>query len=105
VMADSAGQPSDQACIRFIDLPAPNDVNEASGTCDAVVPGWPLDIVALSADNAALVIAVPGDPRRTDGVFQVVLVTRRRPEALHADSRHARLAPESGIRRPSRHVP
>jgi len=53
-------------------------VNEASGACDAVVPGWPLDIVALSADNAALVIAVPGDPRRTDGVFQVVLVTRRR---------------------------
>ena len=79
VMADSAGQPSNQACIRFIDLPAPSDVNEASGTCDAVVPGWPLDIVALSADNAALVIAVPGDPRRTDGVFQVVLVTRRRP--------------------------
>jgi len=78
VMADSAGQPSDQACIRFIDLPASSDVNEASGACDAVVPGWPLDIVALSADNAALVIAVPGDPRRTDGVFQVVLVTRRR---------------------------
>jgi len=78
VMADSAGQSSDQACIRFIDLPASSDVNEASGACDAVVPGWPLDIVALSADNAALVIAVPGDPRRTDGVFQVVLVTRRR---------------------------
>ena len=72
------GQPSDQACIRFIDLPASSDVNEASAACDAVVPGWPLDIVALSADNAALVIAVPGDPRRTDGVFQVVLVTRRR---------------------------
>jgi hypothetical protein len=79
VMADSTGQPADQACIRFIDLPAPSDVNEASGTCDAVVPGRPLDIVALSADSAALAIAVPGDPRRTDGVFQVILVTRRRP--------------------------
>jgi len=79
VMADSTGQPADQACIRFIDLPAPSDVNEASGTCDAVVPGRPLDIVALSADKATLVIAVPGDPRRTDGVFQVVLLTRRRP--------------------------
>jgi len=79
VMADSAGQPADQACIRFIDLPAPSDVNEASGTCDAVVPGRPLDIVALSADSAAVAIAVPGDPRRTDGVFQVILVTRHRP--------------------------
>ena len=79
VMADSTGQPADQACIRFIDLPAPSDVNEASGTCDAVVPGRALDIAALSADSAALVIAFPGDPRRTDGVFQVVLVTRRRP--------------------------
>ena len=79
VIADSTGQPADQACIRFIDLPAPSDVNEASGTCDAVVPGRALDIAALSADSAALVIAFPGDPRRTDGVFQVVLVTRRRP--------------------------
>jgi hypothetical protein len=52
---------------------------EASDTCDAVVPGRALDIAALSADSAALVIAFPGDPRRTDGVFQAVLVTRRRP--------------------------
>ena len=34
---------------------------------------------AVMADSAAPVIAVPGDPRRTDGVFQVVLVTRRQP--------------------------
>lgn len=79
VMADSAGQPTDQTCIRFIDLPAPSGLSEASAACDAVVPGRALDIAALSADSAALVMALPGDPRRTDGVFQAVLVTRRRP--------------------------
>jgi hypothetical protein len=70
-MADSAGQPSDQACIRFIELPAPSDVNETSGTCDAVVHGRPLDIVALSPDNAALVIAVPGDPGEPTASFKL----------------------------------
>jgi hypothetical protein len=79
MVADSAGQPADQTCIRFIDLPAPSGLIESSGACDAVVPGRALDIAALSADSAALVIAFPGDPRRTDGVFQAVLVTRRRP--------------------------
>jgi hypothetical protein len=79
VMADSSGQPADQTCIRFIDLPAPSGLSEASAACDAVIPGRALDIAALSADSAALVIAFPGDPRRTDGVFRIVTVSRRRP--------------------------
>jgi len=79
VMAESSGQPADQTCISFIDLPAPSGVSEASAACDAVVPGRALDVAALSADSAALVIAFPGDPRRTDGVFRVVTVSRRRP--------------------------
>ena len=79
VMAEGSGQPADQTCISFIDLPAPSGVSEASAACDAVVPGRALDVAALSADSAALVIAFPGDPRRTDGVFRVVTVSRRRP--------------------------
>ena len=79
VMADSSSQPADQTCIRFIDLPAPSGLSEASAACDAVIPGRALDIAALSADSAALVIAFPGDPRRTDGVFRIVTVSRRRP--------------------------
>jgi hypothetical protein len=79
VMADSTGQPTDQTCIRFIDLPAPSGLSEASATCDAVVLGQALDIAALSADSAALVIAFPGDPMRTDGIFRAVTVSRRRP--------------------------
>jgi hypothetical protein len=79
IMADSSGQPADQTCIRFIDLPAPSGLSEASAACNAVVPGRVLDIAALSADRAALVIAFPGDPRRTDGIFRAVTVSRRRP--------------------------
>ena len=79
VMADSTGQPADQTCIRFIDLPAPSGLSEASAACDAVVPGRALEIAALSADSAALVVAIPGDPRRTDGIFRAVTVSRRRP--------------------------
>jgi len=79
VIADSSGQPIDQTCIRFLDLPAPSGVSEASGACNAVVPGRALDIAALSADSAALVVAFPGDPERSDGVFRAVLVTHGRP--------------------------
>jgi hypothetical protein len=79
VMADSSGQPADQTCIRFIDLPAPDGLIEASSPCDAVVAGRALDVAALSTDSAALVIAFPGDPRRSDGDFRAVVVHRRRP--------------------------
>ena len=79
VVADSTGQPADQTCVRFIDLPAPNGLGEASSPCDAVVAGRALDVAVLSADSAALVIAFPGDPRRSDGVFRAVVVHRRRP--------------------------
>jgi hypothetical protein len=79
VMADGTGQSTDQTCIRFIDLPAPSGLSEASATCDAVVLGQALDIAALAADSAALVIAFPGDPMRTDGIFRAVAVSRRRP--------------------------
>jgi hypothetical protein len=54
-------------------------LSEALNACDAVIPGRALDITALSADSAALVIAFPGDPRRTDGVFRAVVVHRRQP--------------------------
>ena len=79
VVADSTGQPADQTCVRFIDLPAPKGLSEAQSPCDAVVDGRALDVAALSADSAALVIAFPGDPRRSDGVFRAVVVHRRRP--------------------------
>lgn len=71
VMADSTGQPADQTCVRFIALPASNGLSEASAACDVVVPGRALGVTALSADSAALVIAFPGDPGRTDGVFRL----------------------------------
>lgn len=79
VVADSSGQPADQTCIRFIDLPTPSGLSEASAVCDAVVPGRALDIATLAADRAALVIAFPGNPGEPDGIFRAVSVSRRRP--------------------------